>query len=270
MRRPFFILPLLAAAFVLCGFRLLPGGDAGDGVKGRIRLEPSSLVVGEPFAFVVEIEVPAGSGVDGLQFGGLPDPASVPVIFGEFENLTDGAAPKGKVLKRFRLPGRFSAPFRGDFQPFAAGMAVVRRQSSGFSFSSSNSFQTRLGTVRVEVAPLPEAGRLVDFAGAVGRDFRMTQKVTPDHVRPGDLVTATYTLEFDGYCPSNMIPRIEHLSRAFKSYAPQETERKARRVVWTQVLVPRTTAATNTALVSMSYYNVEDHRYEVAMAAPRP
>lgn len=270
MKRPFLILPLLAAACAFCGFQFLPGGDAGDGVTGRIRLEPSSLVVGEPFSFVVELEVPEGSGVEGLQFGGLPDPSSVPVEFGDVENLTDGTAPKGKILKRFRLPGRFTAPFNGEFHPVAAGMAVRRRQSSGFSFSSSSSFQTRLGTVRVAVAPLPEAGRPVDFSGAVGRDFRMTQTVAPDHVHPGDLVTASYVLTFDGYCPSNAVPRIEHLPRAFKAYVSQESERKARCVAWTQVLVPQTTAATNTALVSLNYYNVENRRYEVAMAAPRP
>lgn len=270
MRHPFLVVPLLGVALVLCGFRFLPGG-APDGMKGRIRLEPAGLVVGEPFAFVIEIEVPEGNGIEGLQFGGLPDPSSAPVEFGDAENLADGTgASKDKVLKRFRLPGRFTAPFSGEFHPVATGMAVARRQSGGFSYSSSSSFQTRLGSVRVEAGPLPDAGRPVNFSGAVGRDFRMTQKLVPDRIRPGDLVTASYLLEFDGYCPSNAVPRIEHLARTFKAYLPQESERKPNRVVWTQVLVPRTTAATNTALVSLGYYNVETRRYEIAMAAPRP
>ena len=37
---------------------------------------------------------------------------------------------------------------------------------------------------------------------------------------------------------------------------------------WRQILVPRTTEATNAALVSFSYYNLRTKRYERACAAP--
>ena len=61
---------------------------------------------------------------------------------------------------------------------------------------------------------------------------------------------------------------MEHLSKEFKAYEPKEVERTDRRVVWTQMLVPRTAQATNTALVSVHYYNPHTKRYEVARAYP--
>ena len=98
----------------------------------------------------------------------------------------------------------------------------------------------------------------------------MEQKLTPDHVRPGDLVTATYTLTYDGYCPSNVWPAIERLSKEFKAYDPKEISRTEGKIVWTQMLVPLTVAATNSAFVSLAYYNPRPKRYEVARARPVP
>ena len=138
------------------------------------------------------------------------------------------------------------------------------------SFSSSSSFGTRLAPFRVEVQPLPEEKRPAGFSGAVGTRFEMTQRLEPDHVRPGDLVTATYELTHDGYCPSNVWPAVEHLTKAFKAYDPKEVSRTENKVVWTQVLVPTAVTATNSALVSMYYYNPRTRRYEVARARPKP
>ena len=115
---------------------------------------------------------------------------------------------------------------------------------------------------------LPKDGRPADFSGAIGRRFSIKQTLDRDHVRPNDLVTATYTLDFDGYCPSNIFPNVENLSSEFKAYEPKETLRTSRRVVWTHTLVPRTAQATNTSSVSVNYFNPSTKRYEVARANP--
>ena len=150
------------------------------------------------------------------------------------------------------------------------GMATIRRQQGGMSFSSSANFGTRLPPFRIEVQALPEDKRPANFSGAVGTRFEMTQKLEPDHVRPGDLVTATYTLTHDGYCPSNVWPVVEHLPKTFKAYDPKEVSRAEGKVVWTQMLVPQTATATNSAQVSLFYYNPRTKRYEVARARKQP
>ena len=129
-------------------------------------------------------------------------------------------------------------------------------------------FKIGLRPARITVKPLPSHMRPDDFRGAVGRSFRMKQTLSQDKVHPGDLVTAEYRLDFDGYCPSNAELRVENLSREFKAYEVKEVARDARSVTWRQILVPRTTEATNTALVSLSFYNLRTKRYERAGAAP--
>lgn len=238
-------------------------------IVGTARLDPSHVVVGEPCAIIIELSVDKGLGIEDIQVGGLPD-ADSGVSYGDgFENLADRALPTNRVLKSFRLPARFLAPREEDVRIFLQGMLVSRQQQGGMSFSSSSSFTTRLTPFRLDVQPLPTARRPVDFSGAIGTKFLMKQTLSSDHVHPGDLITATYELTYDGYCPSNVWPRIERLSREFKAYDPKEIARTDKSITWTQVLVPRTTAATNTPLVSLDFFNVRTKRYEVARASPK-
>ena len=272
MRRLSFLLAaasvLLAAEAQFFNF-FQKGPSVNTDVTGKARLEPSSVVVGQPCAILLELDVEKSLGIENLQVGGLPDTG---VVYGDgFENLADGTSAKaGRTVKRFRLPVRFLASVTQEVVMVVQGMAVVRRQQGGMSFTSSSSFGTRLAPFRIEVQPLPEAKRPVNFSGAVGTRFEMTQKLEPDHVRPGDLVTATYTLTFDGYCPSNIWPAVEHLSSEFKAYDPKEVSRTENKVVWTQVLVPQTATATNAAFVSLFYYNPRTRRYEVARSRAKP
>ena len=77
-----------------------------------------------------------------------------------------------------------------------------------------------------------------------------------------------YRLVFDGYCPSNAEVRVDNLSREFKAYEMKEVSRDANSVVWRQMIVPRTTEATNSALVSFSYYDLRARRYARTKAKP--
>lgn len=268
---------------MLCACALLPAwGQFGSffrqmqpmpqsEVSGTARLDPSAVVVGQPCGILIELDVEKTVGIDDLRVGGLPEAENGKIEYGEsFENLADGASSiKNHVVKRFRLPVRFLSPVEQDVSLVVQGMLVTRRQTGGMSFSSSHNFGKRLAPFRLDVKPLPDHGRPQNFSGAVGTRYKMTQKLVPDHVHPGDLVTATYELTFDGYCPSNIWPTVERLSKEFKAYDPKEIERTPNRVKWTQILVPRTVAATNSALVAVNYYNLETKRYEVARAYPK-
>ena len=259
-------LALLAAALFAAGtayaqFSLFGGGrrEPMPEVSGRVRLEPAETVVGTPCHFVFTFS--AGSRVNIQRILGLPD-AGVEYLADELEPYADNS---------YRLPVRFLEPCTNTLEVVVSGMQTVERGAgTAFRSSFSTSFQQRLPPFRVNVRPLPAEGRPAAFAGAVGTKFMMTQTLVPSAVHPGDLVTATYRLVYDGYCPSNAWPTIEHLSRDFKAYEPKEVSREPNAFTWTQVLVPRTTAATNSALVSLCYYNPRTRRYEFARAFPKP
>lgn len=234
-------------------------GQAMPEVAGTVRLEPSETVVGVPCHFVFAFK--GGNAVNVQQVSGLPN-EGIEYLARELEPYADNT---------YRLPVRFLVPMTNvTLNVAVAGMQTVESgKGTAFVSSFSSSFQKRLPPLRIDVRPLPESGRPQTFSGAVGTKFLLTQTLDRDHVRPNDLVTATYHLEFNGYCPSNIWPVVDHLSREFKAYDPKEIARTETSYTWTQVLVPRTTAATNTPLVSLSYYNPHVKRYEVARAYPK-
>ncbi len=228
-------------------------------IKGTVRLEPAEAVVGTPCEIVVSLDGGESTLV-------LSDRLPHSPVEGMEELDSLGRYKDGT----WRLPVRFSEPTTNLLHVVAVGeQAIVRGQGTAFTSTFRTDFQKRFPPLRLNVRPLPESGRPQSFAGAVGTKFAMTQKLVPDHVHPGDLVTATYELRYDGYCPSNAWPLVEHLSKEFKAYEPKEVDRGPGFFKWTQVLVPRTTAATNSALVSLSYYNPRTRRYEFARAWPK-
>lgn len=234
------------------------GGRNMPDFTAKARLEPSSPVVGIPCQFVFEFATK--NQIEVQRVVGLPD-KGVEYLADALEPYADGT---------YRLPVRFLAPCRRTLNLTVSGMQTLV-QGAGTSFRSSFSmnFSKSLPPFGIDVKPLPEDGRPADFSGAVGTRFSMAQTLSADHVRPGDLITATYEVSFDGYCPSNVCPSVEHLSKEFKAYELKEVARTDRGVKWTQVLVPRTASATNTALVALTYYNPRLGRYEVAKAPPR-
>ena len=234
-------------------------------VTAKAHAEPTKPVVGEPCAIILELDVDRKASLDQIRVGGLPEGKDDSIVYGSLENLADGkSATAGHVVKRIRVPVRFQQPVSFEASLTVEGMVGTVQGGSSFF----RNFGLRLDPFRIEARPLPDHGRPANFSGAVGQRFMMKQKLDRDQVRPNDLVTATYTLTFNGYCPSNIYPNVEHLSKEFKAYEPKEVERTDRRVVWTQMLVPRTAQATNTALVSVHYYNPHTKRYEVARAYP--
>ncbi len=258
MRRASFVFALLAACALCARGQQL-------NVSARARFEPAAPVVDEPCAIVLELDVDRKAALDKMRVGGLPEERGDLVVYGPFENLADvTSATSGRVLKRMRLPMRFRKPVSRTVSLRVMGYVGFSRGGASFF----QNFDVPVAPVRIDVRPLPERGRPAEFSGAVGRRFELRQTLDRDSVHPNDLVTATYALSFDGYCPSNACPNVESLSKEFKAYDPKEVERTGRRVVWTQTLVPRTAQATNTAHVSFSYYNPSTKRYEVTRAEP--
>jgi len=247
------------------------GGRTAPAVSGVLFTEPRTVLVGEPFAFILELETDKDAGLDDLRVGGLPDADADHITYGAFENLADKPAknPK-KVVKRLRLPARFLAPFSRRIDAVVNGMATVRTRTGFGSSSFSTSFGCPLPGLDLTVAPLPVAGRPAGYSGAIGRGFRLVYTLKPDRVRPGDLVEATCTLTFDGYFPTNAVPRFAPWPAGFKVYPLKETARDAHSVTWRRMLVPENVTATNAAAAAVDYYDLATKKYATLRAAPAP
>lgn len=238
-------------------------------ITAAAHVEPSEAVVGQPCSVIVELTMDKGHGLEDVAIvNGLPK-AETEAVYSQIENLPDARSTDGKVVKRFRVPARFTAPRDGDVSISVRCASATRVQTGNMSFTTRNESDVKTPPFRIKVNPLPEKGRPPAFAGAVGADFRLTQTLSSSRVHVGDIVTATYRLDHDGYFPSNSIPIVEDLSREFKAYDVKQTEYGPRHAAWTQILVPRTTEATNTAAVALYFYNVQTKRYEVVRTLPR-
>ncbi len=246
-------------------FRLMANRPA---IAASARIEPTEVVVGQPCAIIVELAMDRGHGIEIADISGLPK-AETEAVYSPIENLADGRQADGKVVKRLRIPARFTATRDGDVALSLRCASSTRMQTGGMSFTTKNETDVKAPPFRVKVNPLPEKGRPPAFSGAVGADFRLTQTLSASRVHVGDIVTATYRLDHDGYFPSNSVPIVEGLSREFKAYDVKQTEYGPRHAAWTQILVPRTTEATNTAAVALYFYNVRTKRYEVVRTRPQ-
>ena len=229
-----------------------------------VRLEPANPVVGVPCAFVFSFDAANDKETFQIQKVELfPDDVRM-----SLEPLTEMVEPYADGT--YRLAVRFVRPCTNTAaRAVVSGMRTTRRGGGSFQMTTSSSFRKTLPPLPLNVLPLPERNRPKDFSGAVGPTFRLKQTLSATNVCPGDLVTATYTLLYDGYLPSNAWPQVERLSKEFKAYDLKEVSRTAKSATWTQVLVPRTTAATNTPLVSFYFFNSQTRRYEVTRAYPK-
>lgn len=237
-------------------------------ITAAARAEPAEAVVGQPCSVIVELTMDKEHGLEDITVNGLPK-AETEAVYSQIENLPDARTADGKVVKRFRVPARFTAPRDGDVAISVRCSSATRVHTGSMSFTTKNESDVQAPPFRVKVNPLPEKGRPPAFSGAVGADFRLTQTLSSSRVHVGDIVTATYRLDHDGYFPSNSVPIVEDLSREFKAYDVKQTEYGPRHAAWTQILVPRTTEATNTAAVALYFYNVQTKRYEVVRTPPR-
>ncbi len=240
-------------------------------VKASVKLVPERAMTGQPCRFVFEVEVPKSVTVEGVNVGGLPNPDEG-VEYGEaLENLADVVGTNAnRVVKRFALPARFLKAQKFELTSLSVqGMLTTRKQTGSMSFSSSSNFAKRLNPLTVEVEDLPTDGKPLNFSGAIGSSFKIKQTVKPNRVHPGDLLTVTYRLDFEGYCPTNFFPNIEAYSKDFRTYEPKQISRTENSIEWTQLIVPQTVNATNTSLASVHYYNLQTKRYEAAFAYPQ-
>lgn len=211
----------------------------GESVDLVVTLDPGSVKV-DPWSIKVQPKV-SGNCIAGKFMSDTQNVFRMPVTFLE-------AATNGAVLA---VSGVYSGTYCITNGNMISSGRVVNQP-----------FKIDVSAASVAVRPLPQEGRPVEFSGAIGRSFRLRQAATPSKVHPGDLVTVEYRLDFDGYCPSNAMVRVDGVSERFKAYDVKEESRSPNSVVWRQMLVPHTSEATNTPCASFSYFNLKTRRYE--------
>ena len=130
-------------------------------------------------------------------------------------------------------------------------------------------------SLRVDIRPLPEAGRPDSFSGAIGR-FRPEVSVSPTVLKVGDPFTLSMVLhqEGDGLLETIRPPRLHErpdLTRDFKVHPdPHEvsTLERAKRFAYT--LRPRHAAVRAVPPLEVAYYDTEAGRYQAAWSEPVP
>ena len=129
--------------------------------------------------------------------------------------------------------------------------------------------------VRVDIRPLPEAGRPDSFSGAIGR-LRPEVNASPTSLKVGDPFTLSVVLHQEGDgLPETIQPLRLHerpdLTRDFKVHPdPHEvsTLERAKRFAYT--LRPRHAAVRAVPPLEVAYYDTEAGRYQVAWSEPVP
>lgn len=256
----------LSSFFSHAFFNFRMDGFGGEKIENaKISLSPSEVVVGEPCDIVIEFEISKKATIEGLQVAGLPemDNEILEYTAQGFENLADGVSTNAQnTIKRFALPLRFNSAYSNVLNVIVGGNIGKRVERRGFSQSSFSSFNKRLNPLEVVVSPLPEEGRPESFNGSVGKSFTLTGEMNPKEVHPGDLVTITYEVAYDGYLPKGVAPKIEGMGEGFTAYELKEKEGalKGRRA-WTQIVVPKTSSLTNSISFSLEYFDISKKAY---------
>lgn len=230
--------------------------DGACPIGAKARFASREVMIGEPVDLVLTLD-PGSVKID---------PWSIKV-----QPKISGNCTTGKFMSDtqnvFRMPVTFLEAATNGAELVVSGVySGTYCITNGNMISSgrvvNQPFKIDIEAEGVEVHPLPQEGRPAEFSGAIGRSFRLRQGATPSMVHPGDLVTVEYRLDFDGYCPSNAMVRVDGVSDIFKAYDVKEESRNPNSVVWRQMLVPRTSEATNTPCASFSYFNLKTRRYE--------
>lgn len=179
-------------------------------VKATLRTDRADITQGEPFKFILALEIPKSATVE--QVNVRPSEMfGLVLLANTFENLTDGVASNpSNVVKRMQLPVRYDVPFRSPVSFAVNGMISSRLAANGgrSTFSFSNSFGVETPAIDLEVKPLPTDDQPADFTGAIGTNFRLTRSVNMNRVETNDVVTVVYTLSFSGFVPPGAVPDV--------------------------------------------------------------
>ncbi len=172
-------------------------------------LDRDHVCVGEPFDFIIEIDVPKNCRLSQLRIA--PTVSEGLSFVGKPFNMTDVQSENpSNIIKRIALPSRFDTTYKGPIAFEINGLVSQNTKSNVggfFSMSFSNSIRLLSSPLEIDVKPLPEKDRPNDFSGIVAKNLVINEY--PDLIKVGtnDVVTIKYVFNVDGYVPKFYLPK---------------------------------------------------------------
>ncbi len=152
------------------------------------------------------------------------------------------------------------------------GPAKLTYTTGGF-FSAPQTRTLATKPITVRVKSLPDAGKPVDFSGAVGQ-YKISASADKEIAKVGDVVTVKVTVSGEGNLDMLTSLSAPDLS-AFKTYDPK-VENKALNSgftlggekIWEYVLVPKFSGTTTIKPFTVTFFNPKTGTYQSASTGP--
>jgi hypothetical protein len=224
--------------------------DASVDVFLQTRLGASSVFSGQPVR--LDVTLYAAAPVNGFTWTDVP---SLPGLWAEELPVDPGGDRRvvtmnGRQYNAYPVARKLVVPTRSGtltIQPFTAQIQLRRSSrdpfASFFSLGGLVNIVRRTTSAKLDVKPLPEAGRPADFSGAVG-SFRMKSVADRSSLDLGDAVAVRVTIEGEGSLQSALAPKLA-VPQEVKVYEPKTLEdtmtgadHLGARKTWEWVVVP--------------------------------
>lgn len=264
------------------------GAQIADLLFATISAQPTNVYIQQVFDVVLSIysrNITLGRDVE---LGNLPASGLSLPPFQELGSTREVVHNQIYDVRRFRCKAQALTAGAFTLEPNIRVQVVVprdRRRMSPFDdfFNDpfGNPFMGRYQTqavdlraqpVALNVLPLPPPDGVPGFAGAVGR-FAFDVQVRPAEVTAGEPVTLAMQIGGVGNI-ENIAPPAIAAGPDFRLYEPRQVSRdidSARaggRVVYEQVVIPRSDTNAQLPALSFSYFDPELGRYETVTRGP--
>lgn len=257
--------------------------DAQQSLFGRIRLDAPQIYLGQTAPLDVVLFARANVPLKGM--GGYSYEADG-LGYKFLQNLKSGTKNiNGETFNLHLIEGAISPTRTGKlvFGPcvLKAQLAVQRKSRAGqfgddFFDNFFNRVEVReqpvtISEVPIEVLPLPNEGKPADFTGAVGQ-WNLEVSAKPTEVAVGDPITLTIRITGNGNIDTVATPQLKNLD-GFKTYDPTSRTTKNElsttgERVFQQVLVPKSTEATELPEIRLSYFDPIAKSYKTMEQVP--
>ncbi|MDP6039965.1 MAG: BatD family protein, partial [Candidatus Latescibacteria bacterium] len=192
----------------------------------------------------------------------------------------DGRDFRVAVLKKLALFPTTAGKHTLEQLEILSEIVIARRSRGLFDFDPFGSFDPfgtrkvtiRSGDVSIEVKPLP-AGAPRGFGGAVGQ-FNIRAEATPTTVKAGDPIAVVVVLNGMGNLHTIAEPTRPE-GGGFRFYDPKsnlQTQKQGDHLVgqktFEYVVIPQRAGQTTLPAFSLSYFDPQNARYQVAKTAP--
>lgn len=256
--------------------------DIDFGVLAGLRLLTLATNTGQP---VFDVEVTA-DWLDQVPFGErieLPTPRNGQYLIVhdnrplsvDYANDHERA---GQRWQRFTMHRAFLPTRPGTFELAAPSLRfqVVRREGQRDVFGQrrgglSENLFAQGQPLRIEVLPLPEAGRPNPYYRAVGRGMTIEARLGHDRVKLGGSLKLTLTVRGQGNLEFLEMPNVDALPLLHK-LGEAQVQRSADQVVVTYDLTPRTGDVKQVPAIGWNYFDTTPgvERYVSLATAPLP